>query len=93
MIQLKKTIAFLDIEATGLHLIHDRLVEISILKVAIDNSQTQKTWRVNPEREIPEKIAKLIHISNEDVANLVTFKQVAKDVAKFLHFFIITITK
>jgi DNA polymerase-3 subunit epsilon len=84
MIQIKKPIAFIDVEATGLNLIQDRLVEISVLKVGVDNSQTQKTWRVNPERTIPEKIAKLINITDEEVQQLSTFKQVAKDVAKFL---------
>ena len=53
-IQLTRPIAFFDLETTGLNIVSDRIVEISILKVMPNGDETSITRRVNPEMPIPE---------------------------------------
>ncbi|NLA24391.1 MAG: 3'-5' exonuclease, partial [Bacteroidales bacterium] len=48
-LNLKKPIVFFDLETTGLNTSKDRIVEISLLKIAPNGTQDQKTYRVNPE--------------------------------------------
>ena len=83
-LQLKKPLIFLDIEATGLNITRDRLVEISLLKLQANGQEERKTWRVNPEMPIPPKISKLIHITDEEVAELPVFKKVAHEIHAFM---------
>jgi oligoribonuclease (3'-5' exoribonuclease) len=48
-VKLNKPLIFLDIEATGLSIGSDRIVEICLLKLNVDNSTETKTVRINPE--------------------------------------------
>ncbi|RZK48664.1 MAG: 3'-5' exonuclease [Pedobacter sp.] len=83
-LNLKRPLAFFDLEATGVNVGADRIVEIAILKINIDGSQELKTCRVNPEIKIPLE-ASLIHgIYDEDVKDLPTFKEIALDIQDFL---------
>ena len=83
-INLTKPIIFLDIEATGLTIGLDRIVEICLLKVNVDNSTEIKTMRINPEMPIPEKVSGIHGIYDKDVANAPTFKQAAPELLKFI---------
>lgn len=83
-IKLNKSIIFLDIEATGLSIGSDRIVEICLLKVNPDNSTEIKTERINPEMPIPELVSKIHGIYDADVANCPTFKQLAPALLKFI---------
>ena len=76
-LQLKKPICFFDIESTGVNVVKDRIVEISILKVFPNGNKESRTWLVNPEMEIPEEVVAIHGISNEKVANEPTFKELA----------------
>jgi len=83
-LDLKNPILFFDLETTGLSVATDRIVEISILKVMPDGDEEVKTRRINPTIPIsPEAIA-IHHITNEDVANCPTFKEVAKSLAQWI---------
>ncbi len=84
LLQLKKPLIFLDIEATGLSVTKDRIVEISLMKLHPDGREERRNWRINPGIPIPEKIVDLIHISNEDVASSPSFKEVAHDIHSFM---------
>jgi DNA polymerase-3 subunit epsilon len=83
-LNLTKPIIFLDIEATGLTIGLDRIVEICLLKVNVDNSTETITKRINPEMPIPEKVSKIHGIYEKDIINEPTFKQVAPDLLKFI---------
>lgn len=83
-LSLSRPLAFFDLEATGLTIGFDRIIEISILKLMPDGSRHIYTQRVNPEMKIPELIVNLTGISNEDVADCPVFSAIANDVKEFL---------
>lgn len=81
-LNLKKPIIFFDLETTGLNFTQDRIVEISLIKVAQNGEETHKTWRVNPEMPIPAESSAIHHITDDDVKNERTFKEIAKELAE-----------
>jgi len=76
-LKLKKPICFFDLETTGVNVVKDRIVEISILKVFPNETQESKTWLVNPEMHIPDEVVAIHGISNEKVKDEPTFKEIA----------------
>lgn len=83
-LNLKKPIAFLDLETTGINVTSDRIIELSVLKIQPNGKEEWMTVRVNPEMPIPPKTTAIHGIKNEDVANCPTFREVAKNLAIFL---------
>ncbi|EAQ99833.1 3'-5' exonuclease [Maribacter sp. HTCC2170] len=79
-LKLTRPICFFDLETTGTNVAHDRIVEISILKVFPNGNKESKTWLVNPEKDIPAEVIAIHGISNEKVANEPTFKELSKEV-------------
>ncbi|MBB5436451.1 DNA polymerase-3 subunit epsilon [Pedobacter sp. AK017] len=83
-LNLKRPLAFFDLETTGVNVGADRIVEIAILKAMPDGSELIKTMRINPEMPIP-LYASLIHgIYDEHIANEPIFKEVATELADFI---------
>ncbi|MDR1881324.1 MAG: 3'-5' exonuclease [Prevotella sp.] len=80
-LNLKKPLVFFDLETTGTDTVKDRIVEISYLKVQPDGKQEIKTKRLNPEMPIPPGATAIHGISDDDVKDCPTFKQVAKSLA------------
>lgn len=83
-IKLNKPLIFIDIEATGLSIGSDRIVEISMLKLMPDNSTETLTERINPEIPIPEKVSQIHGIYDKDIADCQTFKQMAPRLLQFI---------
>ncbi|MCC6690007.1 MAG: 3'-5' exonuclease [Bacteroidia bacterium] len=83
-LNLTRPIAFIDLETTGVNVGSDRIVEISILKLQPDYSKDIKTRRINPGIAIPPQATAIHGISNEDVKNAPTFKNIARDLNLFL---------
>ncbi|MBO4615694.1 MAG: 3'-5' exonuclease [Bacteroidales bacterium] len=81
-IQLRKPIVFFDLETTGINIATDRIVEISIIKVHPNGNEQKKTYRINPEMPIPPQSTAVHGISDADVANCPTFKQIAKEMVE-----------
>lgn len=81
---LKNPIVFLDLETTGINIVTDRIVEIALLKINRDGSEDEMVLRINPEMPIPEESTAIHGITDEDVKDEPTFKEVAKNLAKFL---------
>lgn len=79
-LNLTKPICFFDLETTGVNITHDRIVEISILKVFPNGNKESKTWLVNPEMKIPKEVIEIHGITDEKVANEPTFKELAKEI-------------
>ena len=83
-LNLKRPIIIFDLETTGVDTARDRIVEISLVKVMPDGEKIIKTRRLNPEMHIPEEATAVHHITDEDVKDCPTFRQVAKSLAQFL---------
>jgi len=84
MLQLKKPLAFIDIEATGTNVSADRIVEIAIVKVLPDGNRTVKRKIINPLIPIPSSISEIHGITDEMVKDAPTFKQAAHEIRQFL---------
>lgn len=84
-LNLHKPLAFFDLETTGINVGSDRIVELSIIKVNIDNSTDTITKRINPTIPIPISSSKIHGIYDKDVAHCQTFKEVAPQLAQFLN--------
>jgi DNA polymerase III subunit epsilon len=82
-LNLNKPIAFFDIETTGLNMATDKIVEIAVLKVLPDGSKHNKTLRINPEMPIPKEVSAIHGITDEDVKDCPTFKQIGHELANF----------
>lgn len=77
-LNLTRPLIFFDLETTGTNIVRDRIVELSYIKVYPDGREESKSRRLNPEMHIPEGATAVHHISDEDVANEPTFRQVSK---------------
>jgi DNA polymerase III subunit epsilon len=76
-LNLNRPMVFFDLETTGVDVVKDRIVEISILKVHPNGEEESHTWLVNPERPIPPETTAIHGISDADVAGKPTFKELA----------------
>lgn len=83
-LKLKRPLVFFDLETTGINLISDRIVEISTVKLFPDGHIEERTRRVNPEMHIPEQATAIHHITDEDVRDEPTFRQIARSLARML---------
>ena len=74
-LNLVKPLVIFDLETTGLDFVKDRIIQISYIKVNPDGSEERGNELVNPEKPIEPIITQLTGISNEDVKDKPTFKQ------------------
>ncbi len=83
-LNLKNPLVFLDLETTGINIASDRIVEIALLKIHPDGSEEERLVRINPEMPIPPAAIRIHGITDEDVKNAPVFREVAKNLARFL---------
>lgn len=83
-LNLKNPILFFDIESTGLNVATDRIVEISAVKVHTNGDTEIKTRRINPTIPISPEAYAVHGISNDDVKDCPTFKEIAKSLANWM---------
>lgn len=80
-LNLANPLVFFDLETTGINICKDRIVEISYLKVSPNGKEESKTRRINPEMPIPPEATAIHGITDEDVKDCPTFKEIAKSLA------------
>lgn len=83
-LHLKKPLAFFDLETTGVNIVRDRIVEISVVKALVNGETEIRTRRINPEMPIPLESSLIHGIYDEDIKDAPTFKSVAKNLSSFL---------
>ncbi len=83
-LNLKNPIIFLDLETTGVDPAKDRIVEISLVKVFPGGERDVKTRRINPGIPIPPAATAIHHISDEDVKDCPTFREIARSLATYM---------
>src|SRR3954463_16389660 len=83
-LNLKRPIAFFDLETTGVNIASDRIVEIAILKVLPNGIKEIKTKRIHPTIPIPIESSLIHGIYDADIQDAPKFKEIAKSLAEFL---------
>src|SRR5690606_37970033 len=92
-LNLKKPLAFFDLETTGVNVASDRIVEIAILKVLPDGRIEKRPdpalgktrLLVNPGVPIPAETSAIHGIFDEDVKDAPTFQEISGKLFKFLY--------
>jgi DNA polymerase-3 subunit epsilon len=80
-LNLQKPMVVFDLETTGLDLVKDRIIQISYIKVYPNGNEERGDELINPERPIPQMITELTGISDDDVKDKPTFKELAQTIA------------
>lgn len=79
-LNLKRPLVFFDLETTGVNVSHDRIVELSYIKVFPDGTEQSGVYRVNPGMPIPAQATAVHHITDADVADAPRFADIAAEV-------------
>jgi DNA polymerase III subunit epsilon len=83
-LELRRPLAFIDLESTGTSPERDRIVEIAVLKLHPDGREEFRCKRVNPGVPIPPDATAVHGITDADVADEPQFIQYARAVYGFL---------
>lgn len=83
-LHLRKPLAFFDLETTGTNTATDRIVEIGIVIARPDGTLDKKQRYVNPTIPIPAEATAVHGISDEMVADMPTFRQIARSLEQLL---------
>ena len=84
-LNITKPLVVFDLETTGLDLVKDRIIQISYIKVYVDGREERQDLLVNPGIPIPAEVVQLTGISNDDVKDQPTFKELAARLADAFH--------
>jgi DNA polymerase III subunit epsilon len=79
-----KGAVFFDLETTGLDISKDRIIQIAVVKIHLDNQREEKKVLVNPTIPIPKEASDVHGITNEMVKDSPTFKQVARSFYEYI---------
>ncbi|CAM3659150.1 3'-5' exonuclease [Mucilaginibacter galii] len=83
ILNLKRPLAFFDLETTGTNVGADRIIEIAIIKMLPDGTEASKTWVLNPEMPIPLETSLIHGFYDEQVQDKPNFKAVGAEIAEF----------
>lgn len=83
-LNLKRPLAFFDLETTGTNIGIDRIVEISIIKLNPDDTEEVMTWRINPGMPIPLESSLIHGIYDEHIKDERLFKELGDSIAAFI---------
>lgn len=83
-LKLNRPIVFIDLETTGINLATDRVVEIAIVKISPDKTRLIKHKIVNPQMPIPKSASDIHGITDDQVKDAPTFKEVANELKQFI---------
>lgn len=83
-LNLRIPLCFFDLETTGTNISQDRIVEIAVVKLMPNGDILEKHNVINPTMPIPPASTAIHGISDDDVSGKPTFKEVAKDYARFM---------
>jgi len=83
-LQLKRPLAFIDLETTGVNLACDRIIEIAIVKILPDGAKQVKHKILNPQIPIPQGSSDVHGFTDEMVKSSPAFKDVANELKQFI---------
>ncbi len=84
-LNLNRELVFFDLETTGLNVIRDRIVQIALVKIHKNGTDTTEfTTLINPGIPISEESMAIHGITPADLRNKPTFQQVAQKIWDFI---------
>ena len=83
-LKITRPIVFFDLEATGVNVMRDRIVEICVIKLNANGDRVVKKRLINPGIPIPPEVTAIHGITDDDVKNEPSFMQVSKSFYDFL---------
>lgn len=83
-LNLTKPLIVFDLEATGINVATDRIVEIALLKIMPDGSEKLLRHLVNPQMSMSKEVIAIHGITDEMVKNEPTFKDLAGNLNAFI---------
>jgi len=83
-LNLTKPLIIFDLEATGVSVAIDRIVEIAMLKIFPDGSEKLLRHLVNPQMPMSKEVIAIHGITDEMVKNEPTFKEIAGNLNAFI---------
>ncbi len=81
---LKRPIIFFDLETTGTDHVKDRIVELAFIKIMPDGKRDSMVKRLNPGIPIPAEVVAIHGISDADVKDSPSFKQIAHQLYEWM---------
>ena len=82
--KLVRPLLIFDVEATGLQIEKARIIEFACVRLSATGERTTFETMVNPEEPIPEEVQTITGISDADVADAPTFRDIADRLADLL---------
>lgn len=82
-LNLRNPLCFFDLETTGTSIVQDRIIEIAVLKLSPNGEVSRKSNVLNPTIPIPAESAAIHGLTDADVRDKPTFKDLAKEYARF----------
>jgi DNA polymerase III subunit epsilon len=82
-LNLRNPLCIFDLEATGTSITKDRIVEIAVIKLMPNGEMIRKSNVLNPGIPIPPESTIFHGLTDDDVKDKPTFKEVARDYARF----------
>ena len=82
-LNIKIPLCVFDLETTGTNITTDRIIEIAVIKLMPSGETIEKKNLVNPTVPIPAESSAVHGIYDEDVKDKPTFKELAKEYARF----------
>ncbi len=83
-LQFERPVVFFDLETTGISAPHDRIVEITAIRILPDGGREVWTKRMNPGMPIPKSATEVHGITNEMVAGEPPFSFYASQLKQFI---------
>ncbi len=80
-LNLDRPLAVFDLESTGIAVQHDRIVSICVAKILPDGGMEVKSRLVNPQIPIPPESTEVHGITDDDVADQPSFRQIARSLS------------
>lgn len=81
-LNITRPLIVFDLETTGLDLVRDRIIQISYIKVLPGSKEQRENLLINPCKPIPQEVTELTGISNDDVKDAPSFKDVAQQLSE-----------
>ena len=81
-LKLQKPLVIFDLETTGLDIVKARVIQISYIKVYPNGEEERGDEIINPECRIPAEVSALTGITDADVKDKPTFKQIAQKLSE-----------